>query len=119
MDATDRAGELTSAATTELNAYWNAACRLAFSALDLSLRPGITMEKFARALAVLADGVALQTTSTSGHLDDPGESDASLLAELTMMLLVGAIDADKTGVSLTDAVNALIEPAYRSTDAGD
>ena len=94
---------------------WHAACRLAFGTFDLSLRPGVTMDKFARALAVIADGVALQTTSTSGQLDAPGQSDASLLAEISMMLLVGAVDVDKTGVSLIDAANALIESADNDT----
>jgi hypothetical protein len=94
---------------------WHAACRLAFGTFDLSLRPDVTMEKFARALAVVADGVALQTTSTSGQLDAPGQSDASLLAEISMMLLVGAVDVDKTGVSLVDAANVLIESAGNDT----
>lgn len=88
---------------------WNAACRAVFREFDLTLRPGVTLEKLARALVVVADGVALQATSTSGQLDPSGESDVSLLAEVVMMLLVGAVDVDKTGVSLSEAAQAMIE----------
>ena len=50
------------------------------------LRPDISHERFARALAVVADGVALQTTSTAGQLDPAGERDVSLLADQILWL---------------------------------
>jgi hypothetical protein len=95
---------------------WRAACRLAFGTFDVALRPGVSLEMLSRALVVLADGVALQTTSTAGELNASGESDVEMMTEIAMMLLVGAVDVGKTGVSLTDAVEALIEAAGGSTE---
>lgn len=86
---------------------WHAACLVAFKQFDVDLRPGVSMESFARALAVLADGVALQTISTGGDPNAAEDSDVDVMAEIAMMLLVGAVDVGKTGVCLTDAVNAL------------
>jgi hypothetical protein len=98
---------------------WTAASRAALGTFDVKLRPDISQERFARALAVVADGVALQTTSTAGQLDPAGERDVSLLADIVMILLVGAVDVNKSGVSLTDAVNALIKPGDAATSMGD
>lgn len=98
---------------------WTAACRAAFSTFDVTLRPDISQERFARALAVVADGVALQVTSSAGQLDPAGERDVLLLADIVMMLLVGAVDINKSGASLTSATNALIEPGNAATATGD
>lgn len=89
---------------------WHAACRVAFKEFDVELRPGVSLESFSRALAVLADGVALQAISTGGDPNAAKDSDVEMMAEIAMMLLVGAVDVGKTGVSLTDAVNTLTVP---------
>lgn len=98
---------------------WHDACRTAFDAFDIALRPGVTMEEFSRDLVDAAEGVAVRSRGTDGRLDAVGESDVSVLARHAMKLLVGVVDVGKTGVSLSDAVDALIEPAVGATTGGD
>ena len=87
---------------------WREACENSFDKFDITLRPDITFEDFARALTVVADGAALQSISTSGKLDESSKSEVSLLAKTVMMMLVGVVDTQKSGVPLIEAANLML-----------
>jgi hypothetical protein len=82
---------------------WHAACRVAFKEFDVELRPGVSLESLSRALAVLADGVALEVISTGGNSSATEDSDVEMMAEIAM---TSASSSPKSSRRLRQAVNA-------------